>query len=74
MTFHRFTTIYRLTTFRLKVGVQDMVRQDDRFEHVSGKIFMGLQAAFEQVRCRQFSGQERLGGGGSVPSWLARTN
>ncbi|CAM9986779.1 unnamed protein product, partial [Laminaria digitata] len=26
-----------------------MVRQDDRFDHVSGKIFKGLQTAFEQV-------------------------
>ena len=32
-----------------KVGVQDMVRQDDRFDHISGKIFKGLQSAFEQV-------------------------
>lgn len=35
----------------VQVGVQDMVRQDDRFDHISGKIFKGLQSAFEQVRC-----------------------
>lgn len=28
-----------------------MVRQDDRFDHISGKIFKGLQSAFEQVPC-----------------------
>lgn len=34
----------------LQVGVQDMVRQDDRFDLISGKIFKGLQSAFDQVR------------------------
>ncbi|CAM9108105.1 unnamed protein product, partial [Hapterophycus canaliculatus] len=32
-----------------EIGVQDMVRQDDRFEHIAGKIFKGLQSAFDQV-------------------------
>ncbi|CAN0385776.1 unnamed protein product, partial [Scytosiphon promiscuus] len=26
-----------------------MVRQDDRFDRISGKIFKGLQSAFDQV-------------------------
>lgn len=30
-----------------------MVRQDDRFEHISGKIFKGLQTAFEQVKIKR---------------------
>lgn len=42
-----------------------MVRQDDRFDHVSGKIFKGLQTAFEQVRFRLSAvgrpGKDRIG-------------
>lgn len=33
----------------VQIGVQDMVRQDDRFDQISGKIFKGLRSAFEQV-------------------------
>ncbi|CAM9277540.1 unnamed protein product [Ascophyllum nodosum] len=35
--------------WRWKVGVQNMVRQDDRFGRLSNEIFGGLKSAFEQV-------------------------